>query len=413
MATKNKRKLINDPIYGFIKIPISELYRIIQHPYLQRLRRIKQLGLTNYVYPGANHTRFEHTLGAMHLMHTALQTLKSKGVVFTDEDEKASLIAILMHDIGHGPFSHSLEYSIFKSVSHELISLAYMQKLNEVFGGLLETAINIFQNKHDKPFLHSLVSGQLDADRLDYLKRDSFYTGVSEGIIGADRIIKMLDVRNNEIVIEEKGIYSIENFLIARRIMYWQVYLHKTVVAAEQMLIRVIQRAREISQKRKLPMSRALHYFLSTDRTKDDLTKKDKHNMTALDWFTELDDSDIWCALKEWSKDKDFVLAELSKRILTRNLFKTEISSAKFSQDLLNEKRKQTAEKLNISIEEASYFVFTDKISNKAYSPNKEEAIKILQKQNLVTDIADASDISNIKTLSETVEKYFICSPSL
>ncbi len=413
MSTKNKRKIINDPVYGFIKIPVSELYNLIQHPYLQRLRRIKQLGLTHYVYPGANHTRFEHILGAMYLMSATLETLKNKGVVLTDEDEKAALIAILMHDVGHGPFSHTLEYSLFKSVSHERLSLEYMKRLNKTFGGLLDSAIEIFENKHDKPFLHNLVSGQLDTDRLDYLRRDSFYTGVTEGVIGSDRIIKMLDVRNSEIVVEEKGIYSIEKFLIARRIMYWQVYLHKTVVAAEQMLTKLMQRARILSQERPLPSSEALKYFLATERTKQDLANKDAFGKTALDRFAELDDSDIWHAMKEWTKDKDFVLSELSKRILNRDLLKVEISATPFSDSEITEKQKIAARKLKISSEEAKYFVFSDKIFNKAYNLNKNTSIKILHKNGKISDIADASDISNIKTLSETVEKYFICKPNL
>lgn len=413
MKTNNTRKIINDPVYGFIKIPLADLYPVIQHPYLQRLRRVMQLGLTNYVYPGANHSRFEHTLGAMHLMHTAIQTLENKEVFFNPEDKTAALLAILMHDVGHGPFSHTLEYSLFKSVSHELLSLSYMKRLNTVFSGLFEGAIAVFENRHKKAFLHQLVSGQLDTDRLDYLRRDSFYTGVSEGVIGSDRIIKMLDVRDSEIVIEEKGIYSVEKFLIARRIMYWQVYLHKTVVAAEQMLMKVLERARLLARERPVAATPALSYFLRTERTKADLYREDEQGKTALDWFAEIDDSDIWFSLKQWIHDKDFVLSQLSQGILYRRLFKTEIRRQAFPISQIEAMRSEFAKKMKISPEEAAYFVFSDKISNKAYNLSKNASIKILHKHGGISNIADASDISNIRTLSETVEKYFICRPDL
>jgi uncharacterized protein len=411
--TLNQRKIINDPVYGFIKIPNTLIFELIQHPYLQRLRRIKQLGLTNYVYPGANHTRFEHILGAMHLMSNALETLKSKGHNLSEEEQTGALAAILLHDCGHGPFSHTLEHSIQGDVSHEELSLLYMQKLNKQYTGKLQTAIDIFTDKHHKKFLHSLVSGQLDTDRLDYLRRDSFYSGVSEGVIGSDRIIKMLDVRNSEIVIEEKGIYSIEKFLIARRIMYWQVYLHKTVVAAEQMLVKALLRAREIFRERELPASPALSFFLRKDITKTSLNREDSRGKTPADWFTEIDDNDIICALKQWAHDKDTVLSILSQRIIDRNLFKVEIQTTPFEPQKIETLRKETAKKYKLSKKETTYFVFSDTISNKAYSIKKSASINILQKSGKIKDIADASDISNIKTLSETVEKYFICYPKL
>lgn len=413
MCKANQRKIINDPVYGFIKIPHKALFKIIQHPYLQRLRRIKQLGLTNYVYPGANHSRFEHVLGAMHLMSTALENIKNKGHTISKEDMTGALTAILMHDCGHGPFSHTLESSLLKNVSHEKLSLHYMKNINREFSGELQNGIDIFQNKHPKKFLHSLVSGQLDTDRLDYLRRDSFYSGVSEGVIGSDRIIKMLDVKDDDIVVEEKGIYSIEKFLIARRIMYWQVYLHKTVVAAEQMLVKTIKRAKEIIQSRDLPASPALKFFLKENVNIDNYDKQDKEGKTPYERFAEIDDNDIFCALKQWAYDSDKVLSELSRRIIQRQLFKIDIRNSPFDPEYIKDMKKKAARKYKLSKAETDYFVFSDTISNKAYSSKKSASIKILLKNGRIKDIADASDISNIKTLSETVEKYFICRPEL
>ncbi|MEA2042715.1 MAG: HD domain-containing protein [Bacteroidota bacterium] len=410
---KNKLKLINDPVYGFINIPEEIIFDLLNHPYMQRLRRITQLGLTNYVYPGANHKRFEHVLGATHLMNLALDVLRVKGVSISKQEKSGALTAILLHDIGHGPFSHTLERSFFESVSHEDLSLIFMKRLQKEFPSFPGSAIEIFNNSHPKKFLHQLVSGQLDTDRLDYLSRDSFYTGVIEGRIGSARILKMLDVRNSEIAIEEKGIYSVEKFLIARRIMYWQVYLHKTVLAAEQMLMKALQRARELFAERDLPASPAVKFFLTRRVNQHNLNTTDDTGKTPVDHFAQLDDYDIIMALKLWINDKDTVLSELSKRIIHRNLFKVQIQDKSFDPEIIHKKRRELKSELNISETEAEYMVFSNKITNKAYSYHKSAPINILTKTGDINDIADASDISNIKTLSETVEKHFYCFPEL
>src|SRR5690554_3755238 len=324
----NKKKIINDPVYGFISIPSDLVYDLIEHRYFQRLRYIKQVSLTHLVYPGALHTRFHHALGAMHLMLLAIETLKGKGVEITKEEEEAAIIAILLHDIGHGPFSHSLEHTLVEGISHEHISHLIMNELNEEFAGQLTLAIAIFQDQHPKHFLHQLVSSQLDTDRMDYLNRDSFFTGVSEGVISFDRIIKMLNVANNQLVVEQKGIYSIEKFLIARRLMYWQVYLHKTVVSAEQMLIKALTRAKELSNSGvEMFATPALQHFLKQRITHQNFEQSNEH----LDWFTKLDDSDIMSALKVWTNHEDFVLSTLCKKLLGRELFRTEMRTTPFS----------------------------------------------------------------------------------
>jgi len=405
--TKNKKKIINDPVYGFINIPANIIYDVISHPYFQRLRRIKQLGLSDYVYPGATHTRFEHVVGATHLMHSALDVLKFKKIKLSKDERTGAMLAILMHDLGHGPYSHTLEGFFAQGISHEDISLLFMEKINADLDGRISTGIEIFKNKYERHFLHNLVSGQLDMDRLDYLRRDSFFTGVSEGVIGSDRIIKMLNVKDNELVVEEKGIYSVEKFLIARRIMYWQVYLHKTVVAAELMLLKILQRAREIIQTREIFTTPALYYFLKNKITRTDFTEND----IALKQFSNLDDSDILASIKQWTSDSDKVLSQLCKRLLSRDLFHLEIQIQPFDDALVADITQKTAHHFHLDQNEVKYFVFSDKLSNKAYTTDRASGINILLKNGEIRDIAQASDISNISTLSETVKKFVLIYP--
>lgn len=403
----NKKKLFNDPVYGFITAPTELTFDIIEHPYFQRLRRIKQLGLTEMVYPGALHTRFHHALGAMHLMDTALHTLRSKNNEINDTEYEASLIAILLHDVGHGPFSHALETAIFKNVHHEHLSMHIMHLLNEQFNGKLSLAIDIFQNKYHRRFFHELVSSQLDVDRLDYLNRDSFYTGVYEGKIGADRIIKMLDIANDKLVVEEKAIYSIENFLVSRRLMYWQVYLHKTVISAEHMVLRVVQRARELMQRgQDVPASENLRFFLSSDLTMEDF-KRDK---SILERFVALDDHDIWGGIKEWATHPDFILSYLAQSILSRKLFKVYLSNKPIEQEMLLGISELVQEKYNVSEEDVKYLMISGKISNNAYDVEG-QTINMLTKTGYVVDVAEASDLPNIRGLSHKVEKHFVCYP--
>ncbi|HBS88991.1 MAG: phosphohydrolase [Bacteroidetes bacterium GWF2_38_335] len=413
MAAPNKRKIMNDPVYGFIDIPSGLIYEIIENSYFQRLRRIKQLGLTYLVYPGAYHTRFQHAIGAMHLMSTVINIIRSKGHVITEKEENAAMLAILLHDIGHGPFSHALEFTIVKNVTHEDLSLLFMDKLNKKYKGKLDLAIKIFKNEYHKKFLHQLVSGQLDVDRLDYLRRDSFFSGVSEGVIGSDRIIKMLDIVNDELVVESKGIYSIEKFLIARRLMYWQVYLHKTVLSAEQLLVKTLLRAKELSEKGEMLFATpALQYFLSNDVCADDF-KNDKKVLgdhTLLDLYANLDDYDIMSAIKVWVNHPDKVLSTLSSNMINRNLFKIVIQNEPINKEVLSAKKKEFKEKMSLTDKEIKYFVFTDNITNYAYSAN-DEKINILMKNNELKDIAEASDMLNISVLSKKVRKYFMCYP--
>jgi HD superfamily phosphohydrolase len=351
----NKKKIINDPVYGFITIPFEIIHDIIGHPWFQRLTRIRQLGLTYLVYPGALHTRFHHTLGAMHLMASAVETLKSKGHAITEEEAEGALIAILMHDIGHGPFSHALEKLLVKDVSHETISAAIMQHLNREMDGRFTTAISIFNNTHPKKFLHQLVSSQLDVDRLDYLNRDSFFTGVSEGVISSDRIIKMLDIANGNLAVEEKGIYSVEKFITARRLMYWQVYLHKTVLAAEYMLINIMLRARELSLAgNDIPGPPSLLSFLHYDSGEHGFLS----DPSVLEQFNEIDDVDVFAAIKSWCRHPDKVLATLCRCLVNRNLFKIEISRTPYEQSIITERQKQIAIHLAIPLEEAATLCF-------------------------------------------------------
>ncbi len=400
-----KKKIFNDPVYGFISFPYGILFDLIEHPYYQRLRRIRQLGLTDYVYPGALHTRFHHALGALHLMIQAIEVLVSKGTEITEEEAEAVCIAILLHDIGHGPISHALEHTIV-NVHHEDISTLFMEELNEQFDGKLTLAIEIFENRYSKKFLYQLISGQLDMDRMDYLNRDSFFTGVSEGVIGYDRIIKMLAVRNGELVVEEKGIYSIEKFLIARRLMYWQVYLHKTVLAAEQMLIRILKRAKYLAmQGANMKVQGSLSLFLSHDYQRADF-EKDRKNL--LDHFAHLDDFDIISALKQWEFHEDRILSYLSKCLLERKLFKIELKNKPFSSDYLQNVRRRVEEVNAVNgEEELAYLVFTGEESNSAYSLSKEE-IKILYKNGEILPMSEASEQVKDHKINT---KHYLCYP--
>ena len=401
----NKKKIINDPVYGFISIPTELIFDLIEHPYFQRLRYIKQLGMTHLVYPGALHTRFHHALGAMHLMKLSIETLRSKGHSITEEEEEAVTIAILLHDIGHGPFSHALENTIVEGISHEDISTLLMNKLNKQFGGKLDIAISIFNGTYKKGFLHEMVSSQLDMDRLDYLNRDSFFTGVSEGVISSDRIIKMLNVKDDHIVIEEKGIYSVEKFLIARRLMYWQVYLHKTVIAAEQLLVKILERSRELALSgANLFATPALNHFLANTVTREAFMNSDEH----LETFTQLDDTDILSAVKVWALNDDFVLAKLCSDFVHRKLFHVDITNEPIDEKKIADLTEKAVKKYNITTKQALYFVFADTIRNNAYRPG-DGNIRILMKDGAIKDIAAASDNSNLEALAKTVKKYILC----
>ncbi len=405
MKKPNKRKIINDPVFGFINIPNDFLYDIIQHPYFQRLNRIKQLGLSSFVYPGAQHTRLQHSLGAMHLMGEAITQLRQEGHDITHVEAEAVCAGILLHDIGHGPFSHTLEHSLVNGVSHEDISLWMMQKINKELDGRLKTTLDIFTNNYHKKFLHQLVSSQLDMDRLDYLSRDSFYSGVSEGIIGAARIIKMLNIHNDQLVVEAKGIYSIEKFLVARRLMYWQVYLHKTSVAAEKMLMNILKRAKELASKNiDLFSSPALHYFLYNEVNKQHFITSEE----ALHHFAMLDDSDIVCAIKVWSTHPDIVLSTLCKAFTNRKLFKVEVRTEPIEATKHKLQLNQYINYFNISINDAAYFMGEEIVTTDTYSP-KDDIINILYKDGTVKDISEASDMLNIAVLTKKVEKYYYC----
>ena len=400
-----ERKIINDPVFGFINIPKGLLYDIVRHPLLQRLTRIKQVGLSSVVYPGAQHTRFQHSLGAFYLMSEAITQLTSKGNFIFDSEAEAVQAAILLHDIGHGPFSHVLEDTIVQGVSHEEISLMLMERMNKEMNGQLSLAIQIFKDEYPKRFLHQLVSGQLDMDRLDYLRRDSFYTGVTEGNIGSARIIKMLDVADDRLVIESKGIYSIENFLTARRLMYWQVYLHKTSVAYERMLISTLLRAKELaSQGVELFASPALHFFLYNDINHTEF----HNNPDCLENFIQLDDNDIWTALKVWSNHPDKVLSTLSLGMINRNIFKVENSAEPIGEDRIKELTLPISQQLGITLSEANYFVSTPSIEKNMYDP-ADDSIDIIYKDGTIKNIAEASDMLNISLLSKKVKKYYLC----
>lgn len=401
----NKKKIINDPVYGFITIPTDLVFDLIEHPYFQRLRYIKQLGMTHLVYPGALHTRFHHALGAMHLMKLAIDTLKSKGNEITAEEEEAVAIAILLHDIGHGPFSHALEHTIVEGISHEDISMLLMDKLNKQFNGQLDMAISIFNGTYSKGFLHEMVSSQLDMDRLDYLNRDSFFTGVSEGVISSERILKMLNIKDGHIVVEEKGIYSIEKFLVARRLMYWQVYFHKTVIAAEQLLVKILTRSRELALNGdNLFATPALNHFLKKTISRDVFINEDHH----IETFTALDDTDIISAVKVWALNDDFVLSKLCKDFISRKLYHVDITNELPDDTILSQLSEKAIEKYGIQENDAKYFVFKDIILNNAYTAG-DGFIRILMKNGTIKDIAAASDNSNLEALAKTVKKYILC----
>jgi uncharacterized protein len=402
-----KQKIINDPIYGFITIPGDLIFQLIEHPYVQRLRRIRQLGMTHLVYPGANHTRFHHAIGAMHLMRQAIDVLRTKGHIILEEEEEGAIIAILLHDVGHGPFSHALEDSIVDGIHHEELSELMMDKLNKDFNGKLSLAIKIFRDNYSKEFLHQLVSSQLDMDRLDYLNRDSFFTGVSEGVISSDRIIKMLEVHDDKLAIEAKGIYSIEKFIVSRRLMYWQVYLHKTVVSAECMLIQILKRAKELFRSgQELFATPALKKFMLNNYSKNDFL----NDASLLETFVHLDDSDVTASVKVWCAHPDFILRELCQRILNRNLFKIRIQNTAFDTSYITEVGEKIKSKFKLNDGEVNYFLLHGRLFNNAYQTDSDK-INILFKDGSVRDIAEAADTLNIKEMSKVVEKYYLCYP--
>ena len=387
------RKIINDPVYGFITIDDELILKIIAHPYYQRLRRIHQMAMALLVYPGAVHTRLHHSLGAYHLMRNALHELKNKGVEITQAEEQGAKIAILLHDIGHGPFSHALENILLEKMHHEAISLMLMKELNKQFDGQLQMALDIFTNEYPKKFLHQLVSGQLDVDRMDYLTRDSFFSGVSEGVIGYDRILKMLTVHNGELMVEEKGIYSIEKFLVSRRLMYWQVYLHKTVVCAEQMLVRIIKRAKHIKALTQMPLNQFINEPVSS---------------VSLEQFCTLDDYDVMAAIKGWCNHEDKILSFLSKSILNRELLKVKYYAEPIEKKWVEEKTIEAMRKMDISAEEASWLVFTGIASGSTYN-FEDERINILFKDGSVKDISEVDDPLIGKNLGGKIKKYYFC----
>ncbi len=401
----NKLKIFNDPIYGFISIPNALIYDLIQHPYFQRLRRISQMGLSYLVYPGANHTRFHHALGCLHLMQKAVDVLRFKGVSISEEEENALYIAILLHDIGHGPFSHAMEKSIVEDIHHEAISLLFMNQLNIEFKGKLDLAIQVFKGEYHRQFMLQLVSSQLDMDRMDYLKRDSFYSGVAEGNVNSERLIQMMTVIDDVLVIEEKGIYSVEKFLMSRRLMYWQVYLHKTSLVAELILMKILKRAKELIEKEEfLFSSQPLLFFLQNKITMQSFSSEN------LNLFSQLDDFDIISALKSWQFHDDFILSSLSKMIINRDLLKIKISNVKPSVEELNQLKLRFSSDTSMSITDANYFVFKGKIKNQAYS-KEAESIRILKKDKLIADVVEVSDQLNLKSLSKFVTKYYTCFP--
>lgn len=408
----NKRKIINDPVYGFINIPGELIYDIIQHPWFQRLRNIKQLGLTSFVYPGANHSRFQHCLGSLYLMETALTTLKGKNVTLTRDEEEAALIAILLHDIGHGPFSHALEASLINGIGHETLSVLLMELLNESFGGRLRLAIDIFEGRYDRGFLHELIAGQMDMDRLDYLRRDSFFTGVIEGSVGSDRIIRMLNVVDGRLVIDEKGIYSVEKFLIARRLMYWQVYMHKTVVSSESLLVKVLARAKELATKGvDVYATPALSFFLYNNIGPADLENRGAFTPRFIAGnFTRLDDSDILSSAKYWADHDDPVLSDLAGRLVNRNLYAVELQNDPFPGEKIADLRKKVRETMKIDDYLTDYYVFTDSLSNLTYAPGAPEVL-ILLKNGTIAGIREVSDMFDHDLLSDMVTKYYLCYP--
>ncbi len=408
----NRRKIINDPVYGFINIPGDFIFDLVEHPWFQRLRNIKQLGLTSFVYPGANHSRFQHCLGAMHLMDMAIKTLRKKGTEISPEEESAVCSAILLHDLGHGPFSHALESSLIPGITHEDLSLLLMNKLNEEFGGVLDLAIKIFKGTYERKFLHELIAGQIDMDRLDYLRRDCFFTGVIEGSVGSDRIILMLNVVDDCLVVDEKGIYSLEKFLIARRLMYWQVYMHKAVIASETLLVKVLKRAKEMAGEGiDIYTTPALRFFLYNHIGPDDLFREGTFTPGLIaSNFTRLDDSDILVSAKYWADHSDKILSDLSGRLMRRDLFAVELQNEPFPRERVNKLKSITEEIIGIDAKMTDYYVFTSGISNMAHTPDAPE-IKILLKSGKTADISTVSDMCGPRLLSERNTKYFICYP--
>lgn len=407
MSSFKNRKILNDPVYGFVTIPTEFLFNIVEHPYFQRLRRIKQLGLTHLVYPGAMHTRFQHTIGAMHLMQQAVEILRLKGHEITREENEGVLAAILLHDIGHGPFSHALENTIITNTNHEELSRIFIRHLNHQLENRLEIAKQIFEDRYPKAFLHQLVASQLDVDRLDYLKRDSFFSGVSEGIVSSDRIIKMMDIHNDELVIEAKGIYSIEKFIVARRLMYWQVYMHKTVLAAEYLLMKILHRAKElVLNGNELIAPSWFMSFLQNQYSKEDL----QSNPRLLEKFSRLDDFDILSSIKTWCDSRDNILSKLSGSLINRRLPKTEIQNQPFDPNYVSELKKKVRSMYQLNEGEADYFVFTHKTHNYTYDSVKEK-IKIKYKDNTVVDFIEASGQFSTETFSGIESKYFLCYP--
>lgn len=405
-----KRKIFNDPVYGFVHVPYDLAFRLINHPWFQRLRRIRQLGLTNLVYPGALHTRFHHAMGAMHLMGEAIEVLRNKNIHISREEAEGVTIAILLHDIGHGPFSHALETSIVHHITHEDLSAIFMDRLNKEFNGRLDLAIEIFQNKYHKKFLHQLVSSQLDMDRLDYLLRDSFFTGVSEGIVSSDRIVKMLNVVDDQLVVEDKGIYSIEKFIVARRLMYWQVYLHKTVLCAEHLVVNILRRAKELAEEgEELFAPPALKLFLENRFSKTSFLKKKE----VLEAFAKLDDYDIMTSMKVWCDHKDKVLSWLCNCMVNRKLYAVELQNKPFDETYVQKLQNKAKKHLKLKSDQLSYFVFTGAVQNRAYSSDNVNNIRIniLFKDGTVRDIAEAADLLNISVLAQPVKKYFLCYP--
>lgn len=400
------RKIINDPVYGFITIDDELIYALIAHPYYQRLRRIHQMAMAQLVYPGAVHTRLHHSLGAYHLIHQAITELRWKGVEITDKEEQGAKIAILLHDIGHGPFSHALEHVLIENMHHEQISLLIFEELNQQFSGALDTALQIFKGDYPKPFLHQLISSQLDVDRMDYLTRDSFYSGVSEGVIGYDRILKMMTVYDNELVIEEKGIYSIEKFLVARRLMYWQAYLHKTVLGAENMLVKILQRAKILARQSTglFSTSETLDAFLRTDNSADYIRKN-------LKTFCTLDDYDILSAIKKWMNHPDFILKELCTRLINRQILKTRLQEYPFEKEFITSMQQKAADVLSISFEDANWFVFHGIASNRMYNPVNEQ-IKILFKNGELRNISEVEYVLIQQVTNAPANKFYICTPA-
>lgn len=409
---RNKRKIINDPVYGFITIPGDFIFDLIEHPWFQRLRDIKQLGLTSFVYPGGVHTRFQHSLGALHLTCMAIQTLREKGVKITVEEEEGIYIAILLHDIGHAPFSHALEGIFTYNSTHEDITLTIMTLLNNIYDGRLNIAIDIFTDRYPRKFLHELISGQIDMDRMDYLRRDSFYTGVIEGTVGSDRIIRMLNVIDDMLVIEEKGIYSIEKLLVARRLMYWQVYMHKTVLSSERILERMIRRVRElVINDNDIFLTPAMKFFLTNEITYNNVTNQwNVAPEVMVDYFTGISDADILTAAKYWTKNNDNILSDLSSRILQRRLFAIEMQDEPFSSKMIEEKRMSVIKKYQLDESLTNYYLFTDTVYHRVYSPGSLD-VKVLLKNGEVKSVSDVSDMFNHDNLSTKKTKYYLCYP--